>query len=40
MAARYAELLADSEPDRTALRAKSVPVRFLEYDWSLNDFGR
>lgn len=34
--ARYADLLADSEADRTALRKKSVPVAYLEYDWSLN----
>ncbi len=34
--ARFAELLADAEPDRAALRANTVPVAFLEYDWSLN----
>lgn len=34
--ARYAELLADAEADRAALRAKTVPIGFLEYDWSLN----
>lgn len=40
VAARYADQLADNDADRTALRAKSVPVRYLEYDWSLNDVGR
>lgn len=34
--ARYADLLADAQPDRTALRTMTVPVRFLEYDWRLN----
>lgn len=36
LGARYAELLADAEPGRAALRAKTVPIAFLEYDWSLN----
>jgi Skp family chaperone for outer membrane proteins len=35
--ARYANELADNEADRAALRAKSVPYKYLEYDWSLND---
>jgi len=35
--ARYADRLADTEPDRAMLRAGNVPVRFLEYDWTLND---
>jgi hypothetical protein len=34
---RYAEQLADAPADRAALRAKQVPIGFLEYDWSLND---
>jgi len=34
--ARYAEMLADSEADRAALRNKAVPVAHLEYDWNLN----
>jgi len=34
--ARYAELLADAPADRSALRAMTVPIRFLEYDWRLN----
>lgn len=34
--ARYADLLADAQADRTALRTMTVPVRFLEYDWRLN----
>lgn len=38
--ARYADLLAASEADRAALRAKSVPIRHLKYDWKLNDAGR
>jgi hypothetical protein len=34
--ARYADLLADAQADRAALRSMTVPVRFLEYDWRLN----
>jgi hypothetical protein len=37
VAARYADRLADAPADRAALRARSVPVVFLEYDWTLND---
>lgn len=35
--ARYADQLADSPADRQALRSKQVPIKFLDYDWSLND---
>jgi hypothetical protein len=35
--AKYANELADNETDRAALRAKTVPVKHLDYDWSLND---
>ena len=35
--AKYAEQLADAAEDRAQLRAGKVPIRFLEYDWSLND---
>ncbi|MEP6607616.1 MAG: DUF547 domain-containing protein [Burkholderiaceae bacterium] len=35
--ARYADQLADAPADRALLRSASVPIRFLEYDWSLND---
>ena len=35
--AKYADQLADAPGDRAQLRAGSVPIRFLEYDWSLND---
>ncbi len=38
--AKYAEQLADSPSDREKLKAKSVPVSFISYDWSLNDLGR
>jgi hypothetical protein len=37
VAARHADALADAPSDRAALRAKAVPVAFLEYDWALND---
>ncbi|GIL06702.1 MAG: DUF547 domain-containing protein [Betaproteobacteria bacterium] len=37
LGARYADVLADTDADRTALRAKGAPIRFVEYDWSLND---
>jgi hypothetical protein len=33
-------VLADAPADRAALRAKSVPIKFLEYDWALNDVRR
>jgi hypothetical protein len=35
--AKYADQLADSPDDRALLRSAKVPIRFLEYDWSLND---
>ena len=35
--AKYAEQLADAADDRAQLRSGKVPIRFLEYDWSLND---
>jgi hypothetical protein len=40
LGARYADLLADTEPDRAALRARTVPIGFITYDWSLNDVPR
>jgi hypothetical protein len=38
--ARYADVLADAPADRAALRAKSAPIGFLDYDWALNDVRR
>lgn len=38
--AKYAELLSDIPAEQAALKAKSLPVSHLEYDWSLNDAGR
>ena len=35
--AKYADQLADVPDDRARLRSGQVPIRFLEYDWSLND---
>lgn len=35
--AKYADQLADASADRQRLRTKTVPIRFLDYDWSLND---
>jgi hypothetical protein len=35
--ARFADQLADSPADRELLRAKTAPIKFIEYDWSLND---
>lgn len=35
--AKYADQLADAPDDRAQLRSGQVPIRFLEYDWSLND---
>lgn len=38
--ARYATLLADAPDDQRALREGRAKVRFLEYDWTLNDARR
>ena len=38
--AKYADQLTDVPADREKLRAKTVAVSNLEYDWSLNDLGR
>ena len=40
LAARYAEQLADGAAERAALRAGAASVKFLDYDWSLNDAAR
>jgi hypothetical protein len=38
--AKYAGELADAEADRARLRSKAVPIKFIEYDWRLNDIAR
>jgi hypothetical protein len=38
--AAYAEQLSDQPEEQAALRAKTLPVSYLDYDWSLNDMGR
>lgn len=38
--ALYADQLANTPADRAALRAGPVRVRYLDYDWSLNDVRR
>ena len=38
--AAYAEQLTDKPEEQAALRAKSLSVSYLDYDWSLNDLGR
>lgn len=35
--ARYADYLADSPEERRRIRAGDYRLRFLEYDWALND---
>jgi len=35
--ARYAVQLAERPEDQQPIRAKSVKIRYLEYDWALND---
>ncbi len=40
LVARYADQLADAPADRERLRSGSVPIRFIEYDWRLNDVRR
>jgi Protein of unknown function, DUF547 len=38
--AKYATQLSDKPEEQAALKAKSLPVTYLEYDWSLNAVGR
>lgn len=38
--ARYAVQLADNAADQDKIKAKTVPLSYLDYDWSLNDLGR
>lgn len=38
--AKYAELMSDVPAEQAALKAKSLAVSHLDYDWSLNDAGR
>ena len=35
--AKYADLLADRDEDRQLLRDGRLPIRYLDYDWTLND---
>nr|ALV86619.1 uncharacterized protein [uncultured bacterium 27] len=37
--ATYAAQLSDKPEEQAALKAKSLPVAFLDYDWSLNAIG-
>jgi Protein of unknown function, DUF547 len=38
--AKYATQLSDKPEEQAALKAKSLPVAHLDYDWSLNVVGR
>lgn len=38
--AQYAAQLSDKPEDQARLRAKSLSVSYLDYDWSLNNTGR
>jgi hypothetical protein len=38
--AKYAEPLSDQPAEQAALKAKTLVVSHLDYDWSLNDVGR
>jgi hypothetical protein len=38
--ARYATQLSDKPEEQAALKAKTLPVAHLDYDWSLNAVGR
>jgi hypothetical protein len=40
VAARYADQLTGVASERTTLRGGGVAVKFLEYDWTLNDVAR
>jgi hypothetical protein len=37
---RHAQVLADSPAHRDRVRAGQAPIRYLDYDWRLNDAGR
>jgi Protein of unknown function, DUF547 len=38
--AKYAAQLSDKPEEQAAIKAKSLPVTYLDYDWSLNAVGR
>lgn len=38
--AQYAALLSDDDRVRQLLKQAALPVRFLDYDWALNDLNR
>ena len=38
--AKYADQMATAPADREKIKAKSISISNLEYDWSLNDLGR
>ncbi len=38
--AKYADLLTTDETTRNQIKAKSVSISHLDYDWSLNDTGK
>ena len=38
--ARHADLLADGAAARSTVRQGNVPIRYLDYDWNLNDARR
>jgi hypothetical protein len=38
--AKYAAQMTDSADEQSKLKAKTLPISFLDYDWSLNDAGR
>jgi Protein of unknown function, DUF547 len=38
--AKYADLLTTDETARNQIKAKSLSITHLDYDWSLNDLGR
>jgi len=40
MLASYAAQLSDKPEEQAALKARSLPVVHLDYDWSLNGVGR
>ena len=35
--AKYASLLADNPAQQTLIRERKAKIRFLDYDWSIND---
>ena len=38
--AKYADVLTSDAAAQAQIRAKTIAITYLDYDWSLNDLGR